>query len=72
MKRRMGGRLKRERVEDGIEMEKREREREMGEVVPDLSTAPKADLPVRPLVNYTVVLVLKHRYHNCVDYHKEK
>lgn len=70
MKRRMGGRLKRERVEEGIEMEKRERE--MGEVVPDRSTTPKADLPVRPLVNYTVVLVLKHRYHNCVDYHKEK
>lgn len=34
--------------------------------------SPKADLPVRPLVNYTVVLVLKHRHHNCVDYHEEK
>lgn len=48
------------------------REREMGEVLPDLSAAPKADLPVRPLVNYTAVLVLKHRYHNRVDYHEEK
>lgn len=46
MKGRMGE--AKERMEEGIE---REREREMGEVLPDLTTAHKADLPVRPSVS---------------------